>query len=259
MLLASCEGMRAPVALVLLAAALTPCACSGTAPGNIFPVTLPEAAPPAVDNGDAGDLVNGPGTSSTSTPPAECNPAPASSFAPAWQPPEAWKQNVCTTAQIAAFYAACLTPPISAKACQSFVEANATCAPCLQSQDTDATGAAVVWHQQMAYWTVNVAGCIADATGDTSTTGCAASYAAAIACRQYSCNACWEAQGTTATFQEFSDCETLAGSTTCQTYADAVPGKCGDLQKAPADVCMPSSSATAQDAFMQIAPLFCGQ
>ena len=52
---------------------------------------------------------------------------------------------------------------------------------------------------------------------------------------------------------------TQPGATTCQTYANAVPAKCGTLDKSPASVCMPPSSATAQDAFMQIAPLFCGQ
>jgi hypothetical protein len=67
------------------------------------------------------------------------------------------------------------------------------------------------------------------------------------------------AQGQSATFQQFSDCETLAGSTTCQTYAEAVPTKCGDLDSAPTSVCMPNSGATAQQAYMQVAPLFCGQ
>lgn len=161
--------------------------------------------------------------------------------------------------QITGFYAACLTPPITMQTCQAFVQANSNCASCLQSQETDATSAAIVWHEQERYWTVNVAGCIARAMGDPTATGCGAAYGAAIACRQSSCNACWEAQGTSATFQEFSNCESLAGSTTCQTYADAVPAKCGELDTGPAGVCMPSSSATAQDAFMQVAPLFCAQ
>lgn len=250
--------MRPLVALVAVAAvpvALTLCGCSGTSPGNIFP-SVPEAGPPPVDN-DASDPFGGPDAGTS--PPAECDPASTASFTAAWQAPETWKQGVCTPTQISGFYAACLNPPISAQACQTFVQANGTCAPCLQSQDTDPTSAAIVWHEQMKYWTVNVAGCIADALGDPSGGGCGAAYGAAIACRQASCNACWEAQGTTATFQDFSDCETLAGSTTCQTYANAVPTTCGDISKTPASVCMPSSSATAQGAYMQVAPLFCGQ
>jgi hypothetical protein len=254
--------MRALLAIVSAAAAVTASfglfACSGTSSTVDFNSTKDEAGPPSVNNGDAGSFFNGPETSTTTTQ-AECNPSAVSSFQPAWQPPEQWKQNVCTAAQISSFYDACLTPPISATACNAFVQANANCAPCLQSKDTDATGAAVVWHEQMQYWTVNVAGCIAQATGDATATGCGASYAAAISCRQTSCNACWVAQGQSATFQQFSDCETLAGSTTCQTYAEAVPTKCGDLDKPPAGVCMPNSGATAQQAFMQVAPLFCGQ
>lgn len=254
--------MRLLVAFVALASvpvALVLCGCSGTSQGNIFPDLVPEAGPPSVDNGDAASLIGSGDAGSSSATPAECNPVSVSSFQPDWQTPETWKQGVCTATQISGFYSACLNPPISAAACQAFVQANGSCAPCLQSQDTDATSAAVVWHEQMKYWTVNVAGCIAEAMGDPSGTGCGAAYGAAIACRQDSCNACWEGLGTTATFQQFSDCETLAGGTTCQTYASAVPTKCGDLGKTTASVCMPSSSATAQDAYMLVAPLFCGQ
>ena len=251
--------MRALLAIVPMAAALSLCACSGTAPANIFTQSPVEAGAPSVNNGDAGNLVGGPVEAGTTGTPAECNPSAVSAFQPAWQPPEPWKQNVCTGAQISGFYTSCLTPPISEAACNAFVQQNAKCAPCLQSQDTDATAAAIVWHEQMQYWTVNVAGCIAQATGDATASGCGASYSAAISCRQQSCNACWQAQGQSATFQQFSDCESLAGATTCQSYAQDVPTKCGNLAMTAASVCMPSSSATAEDAYMQIAPLFCGQ
>ncbi len=247
---------------VLSSGALTLSACGGTPTPNVFLGGVDEGGVPTSDkNPDAGNLVNGPEAGTFGSPPAAvCDPGSTASFSPSWQPPEAWKQSVCTTTQISGFYAACLTPPISAQTCQGFVQQNANCASCLQSQETDATAAAVVWHEQMKYWTVNVAGCIAQAMGDPSASGCGATYAAAISCRQASCNACWEAaQGSTVTFQQFSDCESQAGVTTCQTYASAVPTKCGNLESGPAAVCMPKSSATAQDAYMQIAPLFCGQ
>jgi hypothetical protein len=249
--------MRSLVASVAVAAvpvALSLCACSGAAPGNIF-ATPPDSGPPPVAD-DGGVFATTPDAGAST--PAECDPASTASFVPDWQTPEAWNQGACTAAQISGFYAACLNPPITATACQAFVQSSGSCSSCLQSQETDATSSAIVWHEQMKYWTVNVAGCIADALDDPGGTGCGAAYGAAIACRQDSCNACWEAQGTTATFQDFSDCETLAGSTTCQTYAEAVPDKCGDISKTAASVCMPSSSATAQQAYMQIAPLFCG-
>jgi hypothetical protein len=256
----SLASVRTLVCVLPPFAALVLSACGGTPTPNIFLGGVPEGGtPPSDNNGDAGDLVNGPDTGTTPVGPAVCNPQSVASFQPAWQPPEAWKQNLCTTTQISGFYAACLTPPIAPQTCNAFIQANANCASCLQSKETDAQASAVVWHEQMKYWTVNVAGCIAQATGDVSTTGCGATYAAAIACRQSSCNACWQAQGTTATFQEFSDCESLAGVSTCQTYAQAVPKTCGDIAKGPGSVCMPPSSATAQDAYMQIAPLFCGQ
>jgi len=251
--------MRAPLAVLSVGAALTLWACGGTDTPNLFADPPPDAGKPAVDNGDAGNLVTGPEAGSLA-PPAVCDPQSTASFAPSWQQPEAWKQGACTATQIQGFHTACLTPPIAKTACDAFVQANSNCAACLQSQETDATSAAIVWHQQMHYWTVNVAGCIAQATGDTSASGCGATYAAAIACRQSSCNACWQAaQSTSATFQQFSDCESQAGTTTCQTYAQAVPDKCGILSSGPAAVCMPKTSATAADAYAQIAPLFCGQ
>lgn len=248
--------MRALAALVPLVAVAALCACSGV-DGNTF------ANPPA---SDAGPLTNG-GDADLSPPlesgadsgaPSICTPQSVTGFQASWTPPEQWKQNVCTTAQISGFYTACLTPPIDPQTCQSFIQQNANCTSCLQSQDTASTASAIVWHETNRYWTVNVAGCIADATGDMTATGCGASYAAAIACRQQSCNACWAGQGTTTTFQEFSQCESQAGQTTCQSFAQAVPAKCGDLAKSPAGVCMPAAGATAKDAYMQVAPLFCG-
>ncbi|MGD0530518.1 MAG: hypothetical protein ABSE49_35620 [Polyangiaceae bacterium] len=209
--------MRALVAIVPLAAALSLSACSGAGPANIF-TSVPEAGPPPVNDGDAGNLFPAMEAGTTSMP-ADCNPSAVSAFQPVWQPPEPWKENVCTATQISGFYASCLTPPISEAACNAFVQENAKCAPCLQSQDTDPTAAAIVWHEEMQYWTVNVAGCIAEATGDATASGCGASYAAAISCRQQSCNACWVAQGQSATFQQFSDCESLAGATTCESFA----------------------------------------
>jgi hypothetical protein len=250
--------MRAlPVVLVL--ASLAVCGCSGADP-NTFPSGPKDAAPPPITNGDAGSFGTDSGSfGSTQPPTVVCNPQSVSGFTPKWTPPETWKQAACTSAQISGFYSACLATPISQQTCGAFVAANGACASCIQSQDTDAKSAAIVWHENDAYWTVNIAGCIANAMGDPSANGCGAAYSAAIACRQQSCNACWAAQGTTATFSEFSTCEQQAGSSTCSMYADAVQPACGDLATSAAGVCMPNSSATAQGAFMQVAPLFCGQ
>lgn len=251
--------MRALSPLVLSSSlAVATCACSGADP-NQFPSGPKDAGAPPVTNGDSGSFTNDAGTFGNTPPAVTCDPQSVGGFSPKWTPPEAWKQGACSATQIASFYTACLTPPISAQTCGAFVQANGSCATCLQSQDTDAKAAAIVWHEHQAYWTVNVAGCIANAMGDPSASGCGAAYSAAIACRQQSCNACWAAQGTTATFQQFATCEQQAGSSTCGTYASAVPTACGDLTTSAAGVCMPQSGASAQAAYMQVAPLFCGQ
>lgn len=256
-LLQTSIAMRA-LQVTFVIASLAVCGCSGADP-NQFPAGPKDAAPPPITNGDAGSFQNDGGTFGNPPTTTICNPQSVSGFTPKWTPPEPWKQKSCSSTQISGFYAACLTPPISAQACGAFVQANGACATCLQSQDTDTTAAAIVWHEHEAYWTVNIAGCIANAMGDATGTGCGAAYSAAIACRQQSCNACWAAQGTTTTFQQFATCEQQAGSSTCSTFANAVPTACGDIGTSPAGVCMPQSGATAQEAYMQVAPLFCGQ
>jgi hypothetical protein len=244
--------------LALLAVLASPgLACSGANP-DVFPdPDVHEAAPPPSEiNGEAGSFFDGSLIQEAAA--AICDPQSVAGFKPAWTAPEAWKPSACTATQISGFYAACLTPPISTSACKAFVAHNGTCSACLQTEDTTPAAGAIVWHEHDAYWTVNVAGCIARATGDPSGSGCGASYAAAIACRQQSCNACWAGQGATTTFAEFSACEQQAGQSTCLSFAQAVPAACGDLSQGPGSVCMPPSGATAQDAYMQIAPLFCG-
>ena len=233
-------------------------ACSGASP-DVFPApTAAEAgAPPSEVNGDSGSFFDAPSLVQEAAA-TVCAPQSVAGYHPTWTPPEAWKQSVCTPAQITAFSAACLTPPIAKSSCEAFVAQNGPCSACLQTPDTAVAAGAVIWHEQSAYWSVNVAGCIARATGDPSGDGCGASYAAAIACRQRSCDACWAGQATTTTFAEFAACEEQAGESSCATFAQAVPAACGDLAQGPGSVCMPPSGSTAQGAYLRIAPLFCG-
>lgn len=232
--------------------------CSG-AGVNVFPNPTDQdsGGPPPSEQNEAGSFEFD-GSLLHEASASVCDPQSVSGFQPQWVPPQPWKQNVCSSQQIAGYYAACLTPPISVSTCDAFVSANAACAACVATADTAPAAGAVVWHEHDAYWTVNVAGCIARATGNPSGTGCGATYAAAIACRQQSCNACWEGLSSTTTFAQFSTCEEEAGASTCATFADAVPTACGNLAQGPGSVCMPPSGSTAQEAYMQIAPLFCG-
>jgi hypothetical protein len=246
------------VGLLSIASSLALFACSGVS-ANVFP-NPPEqdSAPPLSETNSEAGTFDFDGSLLHEAAPAICDPQAVGAFKPQWVPPEAWKQNVCLTSDISGYYAACLTPPIAQATCNAFIAAHSACSACLATTDTAPTAGAIVWHENDAYWTVNVAGCIARATGDPSGTGCGASYAAAIACRQQSCNACWAGQGTTTTFAEFSKCEEQSGQSTCATFADAVPAACGNLSQGKGSVCMPPSGSTAQEAFMVVAPLFCG-
>jgi hypothetical protein len=244
--------MRAFVIPVSVAA-LVALGCSGTDPGNVFqgqpPPDPPDAGPPPGNFG-------GDDSGSPQATPQACSPADMSGFQSKWTAPQPWQQNVCTKTQIDGFYTACLTAPVVAATCQAYVAQNQACSACLQSQETDPAWGVVVWHEQMHFWTVNVAGCLAHALGDMQGTGCAGAYEGAIQCRQVACNACWD--DTANTFTQFAACESQAAQSSCAPADQAVPSKCGNLSAPPGSECVPAQGATAHDAYVQVAPLFCG-
>jgi hypothetical protein len=242
--------------MALATALVAGAGCSGTDSSTFAPPPDPPGSgDPGMPPGSFGDGADAGGQVT----PTACTPADMSGFQPAWTPPQAWKQGVCTSKQTQDFYAACLASPISPSACKSYVEAsaaNTACAACLQSQETDAAWGAVVWHDQMRFWTVNVAGCLSYVLGDSSPASCAAAYEGAIQCRQKACDACWA--NTANTFTQFAQCESQAGQTQCVPMDHTLAVKCGDLTAAPASACVPPSGSTTKDAYDLVAVDFCG-
>ncbi len=243
--LLSASFVFAPIAVIAIAA----CGGSGN-DGSLFP-TSPQDSGPLTPPYDGGSLIN-PGDSGGDAA-ASCTPAPLGSFKAVWKKPTTSLSGKCSTTQIEAFYDDCLNAPLTSMACKSFIAANGDCSTCLQSNDTDSQYSAVIWHSNLAFWTLNTAGCIANELSDDSPTGCGAAYQGAIQCEETACTACGVAD-----YALFPECESNA-ATECDSYLKAKSAACGTSLKDasdPASVC--TSATSAQNAYLIIAPVFCG-
>jgi hypothetical protein len=201
---------------------------------------------------DVGSLLN-----DANQPP--CPPAPVTSFTPSWKPPIASKSGACTTVQISTFFDACMGPSSTASGCTAYVQANTSCAACLQSNDTDPQYGPVIWHANRLYYTTNIAGCIADEQGDGGAGGCGAAYQAVVQCKETACSACLSPQNPD--FTRYSACEGQAEGE-CSSFTQTLTTACGNAFQDPTNpiaICIPPSGDTAQDAYLQLAPIFCGQ
>jgi hypothetical protein len=245
------------IVLGFAAAVATLTGCGGTGPGVfVAPPDDAGSVGPGVDAslypGDAGSFVQ------DATPPP-CPPASVAAFKPSWKPPLASKSGACNQTQISGFFAACLGGASSAAGCEAFVQSNAACSACLQSNDTDAEYGPVIWHANRLYYTTNIAGCIADEQADAGADGCGAAYQAVVQCKESACTTCLSA--TSPDFAVYATCESQAGSE-CQSFITALKSTCGTAlgnSSSPVAVCIPPSTDTAEEAYLQLAPVFCGQ
>ena len=236
------------------AAAVVACSGSGS---DVFVPAAPDAGPPPASI-DA-SLVDDAPTLLADGGQIPCPPAPVTSFTPAWKPPVAFKSGACTSAQMSGFFDACLGASSSTGGCTTFVQSNTACAACLQSDETDSEYGPIVWHSNRTYYTTNIAGCIADEQADAGAAGCGAAYQAVIQCKETACSACLSAQNPS--FSRFATCEGQAG-TECASYSQTLESACGTAlvdAASPVVVCIPPSGDTAEDAYLRLAPIFCGQ
>jgi hypothetical protein len=208
------------------------------APGTLVPQdsSLPEA-------GEAG--------------PTSCAPNIPATFAPVWKPPT--KSAACTTADITAYYTACLANPGTTEmdgSCAKFKAANATCAACAEPADNSGP---VQWQLNRKFFTSNIAGCIAIAQMAPEKGKCGESYNAAVECSRQSCDYCFAAGGT---FQQFSDCQKLAGMQgLCKSLEAVQSMACAGYTAmgSPALQCLKSSSAEGNDVYFErVIGLICG-
>jgi hypothetical protein len=252
-------ALLASLACVALPAAIDLVACGGTPDTTVFQPSATDAGSSSENQFDGSLLASDAGSLLGDASEAVCPPAPVTSFAPTWKPPIAAKSGACNTTQISDFFDACLGPSAASSGCSAFVTANTSCAACLQSNDTDPKYGPVIWHSSGLYYTTNIAGCIADEQADAGTTGCGAAYQAVVQCKETACSACLSAQNPD--FSVYSACEGNAESE-CSKFTTTLTSTCGTALTDPNNAvaaCIPPSGDTAEDAYLRLAPIFCGQ
>jgi hypothetical protein len=236
------------VTSVLFGCSGTGASVFGTSPSNAD--AGPPATPlPSSDTFSAGDA-------DASSASGSCTPADMGGWQPTWTPPEAFAEGACSATQIAGYYTACLASPIDPATCTQYTLANEACFACLDSSDTDAKLGPVVWHLNREYYTVNVAGCLAHVLANDTPTGCGAIYGETVECQEQACNGCFMTANPS--FTDFAACEDQAASNVCKGLHDSIGPACGNLDSGPPQACFPAKGATAQQAFMLLAPLYCG-
>jgi hypothetical protein len=188
-----------------------------------------------------------------------CCPGDATTFTPSWKQPTAFNQGKCTDAQISAFVD-CLSGIPDAATCKTFGAdpANKTCIQCAATPSTAAAYGPLV--EGSVTIEVNVAGCVANVTGDISATGCGAKVLGLSQCEQAACEAnCPVASTDDGTaFQALLACQTKSATTGCKTYAD--DAACADALEADggvASICV-QGAATFADNAIPMVKLFCG-
>jgi hypothetical protein len=240
---------------ILAAGLLVACSSSSgtSAPDASAPIGGADASRPpddaAVNDAGSGDAA-----------PTVCAPADESSFTPMWRPPRP-PVTACTQAQIHA-YRQCLddsqtsaTPASCAPFTGTAVSpADKACLQCILSPEAATTYGPLIIHPGTIE--VNVPGCIALATGDSSTAGCGAKDQAAIACRLMACGAACPVTDQ-ASFAREQACEEKALAGTCKTYGDAAACASALVEAGAAGAtCL--GGATFDERYDAIVPLFCG-
>jgi hypothetical protein len=212
---------------------------------------------PAPDGSTDAGILPGSDAASDGAPGGPCGPTLPPTFTPVWHPPKPFGQSACMAADFSAYYDACLTSPIDADRCTAFTNAHSACVNCIVSDEGDAMYGPLIWHQNRAFFTLNIAGCLAHQLNDVSPRGCGAAFQAIVQCKQSSCTGCFDPTDTT--FNSFLNCEGKAGPTVCQPFTEAESESChySHDPNTTTGVCVDDSVAT-RDQFLRMAPLFCG-
>lgn len=184
-----------------------------------------------------------------------CAPGDVSTFSPQWHPPAA-HSTVCSAQQVTDI----LTCIFDGNANQTFCDsvnnntANQPCANCLLTPDTAPSYGPIVITGQIG--SLNTAGCIAVKTGNTTSSGCGAKYAAARQCADAACSDNCPGSDSVA-LQELQQCETDALGGDCSTYASAADSCATPLLAPDGGAAACSLGSTFLDAAINMGKIFC--
>ena len=132
---------------------------------------------------------------------------------------------------------------------------SSACTLCVLTDDFDTTYGPIVMHG--AYAALNLGGCIAQTSGDTSATSCGAKVPAISECQEFACTSCPDPSTTSKAMTDYLKCQGAAMSSVCKSFVTA--GSCADALIAPdgsAEICA-SGGNTFLDRARALARLFC--
>jgi hypothetical protein len=185
---------------------------------------------------------------------ATCWPHDVTTFAPAWVPPVGQHTGHCTTAQVSAFYTACLDPTATVAGCSAWRTnpANTTCGGCLFTPSSASAYGALIGYSDDVL--VNVPGCIALA--EPCNLGCAQAILAAEACDDAACGSpfCTD-------FASFNACASQSQSASCGCSGFAASAACESQitgAQHPAETTCNLNATTTQALFTSVATFLCG-
>ncbi len=193
----------------------------------------------------------------SSAPPVDgCEPGSVSGFTPTWKAPNAPHANKCTATQVEALL--CLFDAnANQTTCQTTVDdpANDTCFKCIYTASTSAKLGPIVITGSLG--SLNLAGCIAAAEGNTTSSGCGAKVQAADQCGDEACDAnCPVPEGDDAALDARNACVEQAATTVCQSFT--TDAECAEtLVAAGGTAAVCGSGSTFLDRAIAIAKFFC--
>lgn len=186
-----------------------------------------------------------------------CRPGDVSSFTPNWRRPAPFGQGRCSATQVDALL--CLFDAAAdPTSCNDLFDdaANQDCVECIYTDSNASQRGPVVIDGN--FGTLNVAGCIANATGNVTASGCGAKVQASDECTAAACDpTCPLDEYDDTSFELYSRCREEAESQGCAAFANAATS-CSDATTQPggvAAVCVNGSDFL--DNLSVIAKLFC--
>lgn len=186
---------------------------------------------------------------------ARCAPQDVSSFTHVWKPP-APRQKVCTQEQLDAIVPCALGYGTEAE-CARFMsggpQADIACARCIVTREEASAWGAVVRTPSRELF-LNTEGCVA--LLEPARLPCAKDMHGAQACVKQACSACFTDPSASNT--EKTSCSETAARGGCKPRVDRDVLCTASIQQAasPAAVCIVDGFSV--DAFLKIAPVFCG-
>lgn len=214
-----------------------------------------EAAPPAdaapMDDGAVDASADDAGSA------LACPPGSVAAFTPTWKPPKPLHSGACSLADAELTVDCAFDPNAKQSTCDAlFADAGSSaCTLCVLTDDFDTSYGPIVMHG--AYAALNLGGCIAQASGDTTASSCGAKVQAIAECQQFACTACPDPSTSAKAMSDYLKCQSSALTTACGAFAKA--GSCADPLIAPggsAEICA-SGKNTFLDRARVLARLFC--